>query len=328
MRHFTGLLSAFALLAACQVASAGDQNNSNNSNNSSNSNKQDITDVLEKVIHRTNDGGAKAHGTSGGNAILYHGGPVILGGTNVYYIWYGGWTQSGSAGYDPNAATILNTLAQYIGGSPYFNINTTYYSGTTTKTYITNAVTLSSTSCSDNYSQGTNLTDRAVANVVGNAIVNCFGNKPDPNGEYFVLASKDVRETSGFCSQYCGWHTYGTMNGTYVKYAFIGDSAACLNACSMFGSTGWKAPNGDPGADGMASIIAHELEEATTDPLLNAWYDSSGAENADKCAWTFGTVTQTSNATYNVSFGQLKYLIQQNWVNNSTPSLQGCAMSH
>ena len=314
MRHFTGLLSAFALLGVCQLASADD------------SNKKDVKDVVEKVEHRTNDGGAKAHGSSGGNAISYHGGPVILGGTHVYYIWYGGWTQSGSAGYDPYAATILNTLAQHIGGSPYFNINTTYYSGTTTQTYIANSVTLSG-SCNDNYSQGTNLTDRAVANVVGSAIVNCFANKPDPNGEYFVLASKDVKETSGFCSRYCGWHTYGTLSGVNIKYAFIGDAAACLNACSMFGNTGWKAPNGDPGADGMASIIAHELEEATTDPQLDAWYDSSGAENGDKCAWTFGAVTQTPTATYNVNLG-LNYLIQQNWVYNSTASLQGCAMSH
>ena len=39
----------------------------------------------------------------------------------------------------------------------------------------------------------------------------------------------------------------------------------------------------------MASIIAHELEEATTDPdPLSGWADSTGAENADKCAWTFG----------------------------------------
>jgi len=39
----------------------------------------------------------------------------------------------------------------------------------------------------------------------------------------------------------------------------------------------------------MVSVMAHELEETISDPNLNAWYDSTGAENADKCAWTFGT---------------------------------------
>jgi hypothetical protein len=68
----------------------------------------------------------------------------------------------------------------------------------------------------------------------------------------------------------------------------------------------------------MASIIAHELEEAVTDPNLNAWYDSRGAENADKCAWTFGTTTTLpSGAKYNMTLGSRNYLIQQNWVNAS-----------
>src|SRR5579872_6231176 len=108
MRHYRGLLSAFALLGMCQLAPA--QNPNSNNSNSNNPNE-----MLQKVEHRTNDGGAKARSASGTNAISYHNGPVILGGTKVYYIWYGGWTQSGSAGYDPYAANILNTLAQNIG---------------------------------------------------------------------------------------------------------------------------------------------------------------------------------------------------------------------
>src|SRR3954463_8959091 len=30
--------------------------------------------------------------TKGGNGISYHGGPLILNGTNVHYIWYGNWS--------------------------------------------------------------------------------------------------------------------------------------------------------------------------------------------------------------------------------------------
>jgi hypothetical protein len=76
----------------------------------------------------------------------------------------------------------------------------------------------------------------------------------------------------------------------------------------------------------MASIVAHELEEATTDPDLNAWYDNRGQENADKCAWTFGTESTASNGSkYNVTFGGIHYLIQRNWVNASGGF---CSMSY
>ena len=68
----------------------------------------------------------------------------------------------------------------------------------------------------------------------------------------------------------------------------------------------------------MASIIAHELEEAATDPQLNAWYDHRGYENADKCAWKFGSYFQLLDGSYaNMLLGDRYYLIQQNWVNDN-----------
>jgi hypothetical protein len=62
----------------------------------------------------------------------------------------------------------------------------------------------------------------------------------------------------------------------------------------------------------MTSVIAHELEEANTDPNLNAWYDRQGAEGADKCAWTFGSRLKTTanGAYYNVTLGNRDFLIQ------------------
>ena len=32
-----------------------------------------------------------------------------------------------------------------------------------------------------------------------------------------------------------------------------------------------------------ASVTSHELTEAITDPLLNAWYSAAGAEIGDRC---------------------------------------------
>ena len=108
-----------------------------------------------------------------------------------------------------------------------------------------------------------------------------------------MLTSADVNATSGFCTQYCGWHTHATISGKDIKYAFVGDASRCLSACAAQSTS----PNGNPGADAMVSIVAHELEEATTDPDLNAWYDNRGYENADKCAWTFGTTFSVTNGS-------------------------------
>src|SRR5262249_10820992 len=107
----------------------------------------------------------------------------------------------------------------------------------------------------------------AIAQIVTDAI-NSGSFPSDPNGIYHVLTSKDV-SLSGFCTQFCGWHTYMNLNNVAIKYTFIGSADACGGGC---GSTG-VTPNGNAAADGMASIIAHESEESASDPLLDAWGD-------------------------------------------------------
>jgi len=243
--------------------------------------------------------------------ILYHNGPIMSGTKTIYYIWYGNWTGN-------TATTILTDFANSIGGSPYFNINTTYTNSAGTAKVDNSVVYGGSTT--DNYSQGTALSDAAIQTIVSSAITS--GRLPkNTNGIYFVLTSQDVNATSGFCTQYCGWHTHGTISAADIKYSFVGNAARCITSCAGQ-STG---PNGNAGADGMASIIAHELEETATDPDLNAWYDSSGAENADKCAWTFGTTSTAANGSkYNMTLGTRQYYIQQNWVNSGAGS---CAKS-
>ncbi len=247
----------------------------------------------------------------GSNGITYHGGPLILGTTHAYYIWYGNWTGN-------TATTILSNFASAIGGSPYYNINTTYTDGS--KTAVSNAVLLMA-GATDSYSQGAALTDANIKTIVSNAITS--GALPaDSNAVYFVLTSTDVTETSGFCTQYCGWHTHGTIAGLDIKYSFVGNPDQCPSACAAQ----TVSPNGNAGADGMASVIVHELEEAVTDPDLNAWYDKQGMENADKCAWKFGTTYTTANGSLaNMNLGGKDYLIQQNWVNAAGGY---CALSH
>jgi len=56
------------------------------------------------------------------------------------------------------------------------------------------------------------------------------------------------------------------------RFAYIGSPAACYSSCSaQSGPQGVSSPNNNAEADGMASIIAHELAESASDPLINAW---------------------------------------------------------
>jgi hypothetical protein len=154
------------------------------------------------------------------------------------------------------------------------------------------------TSVSDAYSHGSVLLDSDIQAIVA---AHAGTDLPkDTNGVYFVLTSSDVVEATGLCTLYCGWHTSANINGADLKFSFVGNPDQCPMACEAQTTS----PNNNSGADGMASVIAHESEEAFTDPDLNAWYDTAGNENADKCAWTFGTTSRASNGSqYNITLG-------------------------
>lgn len=241
-------------------------------------------------------------GTTSTSALINHGGSVMKT-PRIYLIWYGNWNQSNGSD-TPAGKQIILDWANSIGGSPHFAINATYpptasisgsvlYGGQTTD---------SGTS--------TRLSDTAIKAIVSNSISS--GRLPnDSTGVYFVVTSSNVTASSGFCTQYCGWHTHATLSGTDIKYSFVGNANRCLTSCAAQSS---NSPNGNPGIDGAISVMTHELEEATTDPDLNAWYDSSGAENGDKCAWTFGhSQYLAANGSYaNVHLGARDFLIQRN----------------
>ena len=131
---------------------------------------------------------------------------------------------------------------------------------------------------------------------------------PPAGAIVLVIPSADIPVT-GFNSgtvQFCGWHSW---SGT-VAYGFVGDSAATRWCQGQPAPT----PSGNVGADSMASVLVHEIEEAVTDPQINAWYSSNGNENADKCAWSWGSFLTTSTVpiySYNYSWGSRKFLIQQ-----------------
>src|SRR5579862_983228 len=184
---------------------------------------------------------------SGGAGIVplnYNGGPVMTGQTHIYYIYYGNWS------VDTNAAGILNNYANNLMGSGYYNILTQYYQNSSSPSYISNSVVLSGSTTSTYVAANpTNLTDSDISGIV-QAAINNHSLPLDANALYFVLTAPGVGESSGFLTQYCGWHTATFFNNTWIKYSFVGDAGTHTGCSMQFGSS----PNNDPPVDAMISV--------------------------------------------------------------------------
>jgi hypothetical protein len=147
-------------------------------------------------------------------------------------------------------------------------INSQYYSDVA-RAFVSPTLVLGEQFMFNGYPRGATLSDTAVRALVADAMA------PDAPGAlvydasamYIVLTSADVALSSGFCTSYCGWHTRGSVLGRNTRFGFVGNAARCPTACA--GLTQGTAPNGNLGADAMASILMHEIVEVLTDPDLD-----------------------------------------------------------
>jgi hypothetical protein len=118
---------------------------------------------------------------------------------------------------------------------------------------------------------------------------------------------------------YCAYHSQAPSSTIYSLLAYPIYASATGFTCSsdaVFPVV--QAPNGNPDADTEVSPTSHEVMEAWTDPdTVTGWYDSSGFENGDECAYIFGPTSGTSGALYNQTIGGHHYLTQEEFSNNS-----------
>jgi hypothetical protein len=177
-----------------------------------------------------------------------------------------------------------------VGGSHYATASDEY---TGTNGQVTSTTTydghLVDTSPAPKHAPKTSAVLAEVARMIAN---------PVANGYYPVYVDTE-RGGAGFCA----WHSYGTINGVPVQFAFFfnldGDAGCDPQDTSGQHSQGLAA---------LANVSGHEYSEARTDPRAGGWYDSSGAENGDKCAWSFGAPLVTfSNGS--------QWKIQGEWSN-------------
>lgn len=292
------------------------------------------------------DDDAKTHGArsaagkpGSGTGISYHSGTVLQNGTRVVAIYWGsgtypvgyqklpnGSSTAGAAGDSSLIGTFLRSFSSVtdVAGRNHFNINHTYWGQQGSSVLITPTVSYTgywNTAGSGAPAPSASPTDADMVALIQWGLNN-GALAYDANTVYAIFTGTGVNLGGGFGSQYCAYHTHGATSKGNVFYA-----AMPYNQQYPTGCTSQKAsPNADVAANSELNTLAHEIEETTTDDMGTAWFDSRGYENADKCAWTWGTTATSPNGgAYNVSSGGNYFLIQQNWVNAGSG---GCATGY
>ena len=224
---------------------------------------------------------------------------------------------------DVGGSQILNTVTQYPGtnGTP-----------ADTSTFVDSIVDTNAFPHT-----GADVAHAVTQTDLNNEVFNQIGSHAGWNfglsDMYFVFMPNGVVDcndalTSCNTNKYCAYHTYGfklptdTPANDFV-WADIPDN---FSPGTTLGGCGDSNVTGDESADTTLSSVEHEHLEAVTDPRLNAWMDSTGAENGDKCNRLMG-VAQSSKTTPNNFLGggfADKFRIQREWSN----AVSGCAASY
>jgi len=202
--------------------------------------------------------------------ITNHGGPTITSAKVVFLFWGPSFC---SGGADAGYAATLQAYRNQFGTTGEYN-TITQYSGIALANLGTG--TADGFDCS---TPPTNVTDATVrSHVTAYLSTHTFNNSTiyevvTPSTSY--SSSGGSTSCGGPALAYCAYHGHYSTGGHDAKY-----SIQPWPGCSGCKVSGWS------NVQNQEHFVCHETREAVTDPDLNAWFDSSGAEADDKCAWT------------------------------------------
>lgn len=305
MRRWAVVLSALtvSLGAATAVTSTASAGNDNDPYTLSDGHAQ--AGPMGGIVNARGDAhAARPHGGSSPN-LTWHGQRVQTQATQVQPIFWGGTWAAGS-----EVVTGLYKFYDGVGSTAYMNTNTEYTTDGSNSTNPALHVNPAVSRITTNHIDTTPAPSRAPSTTtILNEVVKAVGANNLIGGAYYPVYIDQPRGSAG----YCAWHSSGTVatsaGSVQIQFGFFfnldGDSG-----CDVGATYGHSI---DLAA--LANVSGHELSEMATDPTLNAWLDSKGQENADKCAWTF-----SGNP---VKLGTESWTIQGNWSNAAYNGNQG-----
>ena len=284
----------------------------------------------------------RAGPANGTPPLTYHGGPVQHG-TTAYAIFWDPPGRYFPPSYRAMVAQYFNDVSQQsYGTGNVYSAATQYYDLTGpggTKNWVSYDVSyggsavatdpLPASGCK-NYSLGdfsktwACLLDSQLQSEVSNVIAaqhwptglgaEYFLFTPAGLGSCFDTKPKDGCYDPELTAGYCAYHS--NIGGTTL-YANMpwADISGCQYPVSHT-----PYPN-DDGADTVINVVSHEQNETMTDPLGNAWYDSSGYEDGDECAWLSEPTQYNRLGNYSQTINGDQYMMQFEWSNRGSKCL-------
>ena len=234
---------------------------------------------------------AHAHGAGSNPDMTYHSGPILPSTTVKAIFWGSSWPS-----YAGDEITGLDNWYKYVGttkngGGSSYQATVNEYTDAAGQ-QVGTAITY----------QGHVVDGSSVPKHISTSAVLAEVCKEVPNpttNAYYPVYIDQPRGHAG----YCAYHSWASCNGKPIEFGFffkLDGDPGCDPQSNVSGQS--------QGLQAIGNVTGHELSETRSDPRGNAWYDSSGAENGDKCAWTFG-------GPYVTFLNGTHWKIQGNWSN-------------
>jgi hypothetical protein len=203
--------------------------------------------------------------------LVNHGGGVIASPKVVFLFWGPSFNNAASADY--SYARTLQAYRNQLGSTAEWAVLSQYG--------IMSPVSLGSGTPDwfDSSTPPTNVTDSTVRAEVNRYLAS---HAFDNSTVYEVVIPSSSYSSSGTSTScggpslaYCAYHGYYSATSGTAKY-----SVQPYPSCSGCKVSGWSS------VQNQEHFVFHETCNTVTDPTFSSWFDSSGAEVCDKCAWS------------------------------------------